>query len=95
METQHRAHLGLALLVGDGLLVERLADERERGAVHAGAGLDDVRHEFFVLLLVEIFERLAAGLDVRGEVVVRAVGDALEFAHAEGELVFEVVVFLE
>ena len=94
METQHGARLGISLFVGDGLFVERLANERERGAIHAGAGLDDMRHELFLRGFVEIIKRLAGMLDVLREIVIGAVGDALQLAHAKRELVFEVVGFL-
>ena len=94
METQHGACLGVSLFVSDRLLVEGLAKERERGAIHPGAGLDDMRDEAFLRGFVEIIERLAGVLDVLPEVVVGAVGDAFQLAHAEGEFVFEVVGFL-
>ena len=94
METQNGAGLGVSFLVGDGFFVEGLAEERECGSVHAGAWLHDMWDEAFLGGLVEVVERLAGVLDVFSEIVVGAVGDALKFAYAERELVFEVVGLL-
>ena len=94
MKTQDGTGLGVSFLVGDGFLIKGLAEECECGAVHAGAGLHDMRNEAFLGGLVEVVERLAGVLDVFSEIVIGAVGDAFEFAHAEWELVFEVVGLL-
>ena len=63
---------------------------RERDAVHAGGGLDDVRDEFLLRLVVEVLHGLAAELLVLAEVEVAAGGDAFEFLHAERELEHDV-----
>ena len=93
MEAQHGARLGVSLVVGDGFLIEGFAEEGERGAVDAGTGLHDMRDEAFLGGFVEVIERFAGVFDVFAQVVVGAVGDAFQLAHAEGEFVFEVVGF--
>ncbi len=50
--------------------------------------------ELLVLLLIVILERLAAGLDVAREIVIRTVRDAFQLADAEGEFVLQVVRLL-
>ena len=78
---QHRAHVVLALLVGELLLLVGLAEESEHEAVDAGGGLYDVRH---VLAVEEVAaERLGGrgvlaagrpvGLHLRYEGVARGV----------------------
>jgi hypothetical protein len=67
--------------------------EGQRAAVDAGCRLDDVRRPALAGLLVEVVERDAGRLAVHGQVVVGAVGDALELAPLralEAELVLDV-----
>ena len=80
-----------ALVVGDDLLVVGFAEEGEHGAVAAGTRLDDVRDELFAGRLVDVFLWFADRIGVRFQVVVGAVGDALELLDAEREFVFDVV----
>ena len=94
LEAQHGADVLLALVIGESLLVEGFADQREHRAVATGGRLDDVREELLLGFLVEVFERLARAFLVDAEVVVGAVGHAFEFLDAEGELVFDVVGLL-
>jgi len=91
VETENNAGFLGAFLIRDFFLGIGFAKEGEGGAVHSGAGLDDVGDEFFASLLVEVFEGLAAGFLVLFEIVVGPVGDAFEFLRAEGEFVQEVI----
>src|SRR5262249_34853331 len=74
----------------DLVLVVRVDQERERRAVGAGGGLDDVRDVALARLLVEEREVLAAPLGVLLQVEVGAVRDALELGPAEREFIFDV-----
>ncbi len=91
MKAQDDAGLRVPLFVSDSLLVVCRANEREHRAIHAGARLDHMRDESLLRLLVEIIERLPAGVLVLGEVVVRPISHALELLDAEWELEFNVV----
>ena len=88
VEAHHGAGLGFSLFVGDSFLVEGLANEGQCGAIGASARLNDVWNEAFLRDFIIVIEWLAAVLDVFAEIVIRTVGDAFEFAHAEGEFVF-------
>ena len=67
-----------------------LAEKRERGSIGAGGGLDDVGDEAFFFFLVEIAEVLAAEFHVLAQVVLAAVGDALELADSERKGVLDI-----
>mgnify|MGYP007004034510 CR=1 FL=1 len=93
VEAHHGAGLGFSLFVGDGFLVEGLANEGQRGAIGASTRFDDMWNEAFFRHFIIVIEGLSAVLDVFAEIVIRAVGNAFEFAHAEGEFVFQIVGF--
>ena len=93
VEAHHGAGLGFPLFIGDGFLVEGLANEGQCGAIGSSARLDDMRNEALLRDFIIVIEGLAAVLDVFAEIVIRAVGDAFEFTHAEGEFVFQIVGF--
>jgi hypothetical protein len=59
IEFHHHAGLHLALFVGGLIFVVCLAKERERAAIGAGRGLDDVRDEPLVRQVVAIRQVLA------------------------------------
>ena len=86
MEVQHHSRVALA----DLFLRIGVAKEREHHAFHAEGGLDDVGHILLVGDGVGVGEVLAACVDVLGEVVVRAVGDAPKLSPAEREEELEV-----
>ena len=67
-----------------------LDDDRQEQTLHAQRRLDNIGHIALAGRLVKVVERLAAGVDVLGQVVVGAVGDAPQLAPAEGEEVFKV-----
>ena len=94
MQTQNGPCFALAVLSSYDLLVVRLAEECQRGAIDASTRFHDVRHEFLLGFLVEILERFAAMFDVSRKVVVGPIRDAFEFAHSEREFVFEIVGLL-
>ena len=83
MEAQHGARS-----LGDLLLVVGVDEERERGAVGAGGGLDHVRD--VALVLADPLELRARVLGVRAQVEVAAVRDPLELRPADREEVLEV-----
>ena len=84
MQAQHDA-----LAPGDLLLVVGVAEEGQERAVGARRGLDHVRHVALAVGLDDL-ELHARELGVLLEVVVAAVGDALELAPADREEVLEV-----
>lgn len=86
MEMHHHAGVALAHF----FLVVRVAKQREHHTLDAERRLDDVRHILLVGDGVGVGKVLAAGVDVLGEVVVRAVRDAPELSPAEGEEELEV-----
>ena len=93
MQMQHGADIGVALLVlTHNLLVVGFAQEGQCHPVAAQAGLDNVGDVVLVLLLVVVFQALAAGLLMAAQVVVGAVGNAPQLAPAaaEGELILNV-----
>ncbi len=85
MEAQHHATLSAHFLLAVGI-----GQEGEQAAIGPGRRLDHVRHHVLLALLIEIGERLAAELRVLLQVEVGPVGDALELAPADGELVLDV-----
>ena len=93
VQVQHGADVGVALLVlTHNFLVVSFAQEGQRHTVTAQARLDDIGDIVLVLLLVEVFQALAAGLLVATQVIVGAVGNAPQLtpAAAEGELILNV-----
>ena len=78
-----------ALAAGDLLLVVGVAEEGQERAVGARGGLDHVRHVALAVRLDDL-ELRARVLGVLGEVVVAAVGDALELGPADRVAVLEV-----
>ena len=80
MQPQHGALLAVHLLLGVGR-----HEERHHRARRARRGLDHVRHVVLVGRLVEVLEPLPGVLGVLREVVVAAIGDALELAPAPRE----------
>ena len=80
MEAEHGARLATHLL-----LVPRVDEHGEAGAVERRGRLDDVRDVALVGLGVEVAEVTAAVRGVGAEVEVGAVGDALELAPAPRE----------
>ena len=70
MKPHDGARLGLALFVGDLLLVEGVADESQHGPIGAGGGLDDMRHKALLGLLVVVGQILAAAGVFRLAVIV-------------------------
>jgi len=77
VESQDRAALAL-----DEVLVIGGEQERHHRARGAGGRLDDVGRVALVRRLIEVVERDARGVGVLGQVVVAAIGDALEFVPA-------------
>ena len=90
MEPQDGALVVLPAGFGEVFLIIRVDQERERRAVRAGGRLYDKRNDVLAGGLVEVAELLAGALGVLGEVVVRSIGDALELAPAERELILDV-----
>src|SRR5581483_4555799 len=85
VEAEHGARLAL-----DFVLVVRVDQERERRAIGASGGLDDVWDEALPRLVVEVREVLAAPLGMLPQVEVGAVRDAFELRPPERELVLDV-----
>jgi hypothetical protein len=77
------------LALGDDLLVVGVDHERKHRAVRAERRLDHVRR-VTLAVLPDPFELCAGPLGVLGEVVVAAVGDALELRPADREEVLDV-----
>ena len=73
------------LLVTHLFLVVRRHEKRHRRARRARGRLDDVGHVALARRLIEVLELLAGVLRVLGEVVVAAVGDALELVPSPRE----------
>ena len=86
MQVEHGA-LGAVFQLFD---IKGFAEEGESHPVGAQRGLYDVGNVAFVGLLIEIFERFAAGLLMTAKVVVGAVGDAPKLAPAEGEEILNI-----
>ncbi len=76
--------------VGEGLVLQRMAENGEEGAVHTDRGFDNIGSVALVELAVEILEFLAAELAVAAEVEVGAGVYALQLFETEGELKFDV-----
>ena len=70
MKPHDGARLGLALLIGDLLLVEGVANKSQHGPVRTGGRLDDVRHKALLGLLVVVGQILAAAGVFRLAVIV-------------------------
>ena len=85
-----QVHNNAGVLFVDLLLVVSLNYYREEKALYAERGLDNVGNIALACGLIEVFKRLAARLDVLGEVVVGSVGNAPKLAPAEGEEVLKV-----
>ena len=85
VEVQHHAGVLLELLFLVGV-----DHEGQRHAVDAAGGLDHVGGVLFLRLRIEVEQVRARSLAVAGQVEIGAVGDAFEFAPAEGVLVFDV-----
>ena len=68
----------------------RVEEQDQQDPVHADGRFDHERQVPPFVFLVEVHEVLAAGLLVAAEVVVRAVGDPLQLAPPERELVLDV-----
>ena len=77
--------------ISDLLLVISFTEKGEGGAIHSGTRFHNVRDEFLPGFLIKILERFAAGFLVLLEVVVGAVGDALELLRAERKGIEKVV----
>jgi hypothetical protein len=83
MEPEHRARS-----VGHDLLVVSIDEERERGPVGPGGGLDHVR--YVPLVVPDPLELRAGVLGVLGKVEVAAIRDPLELRPADREEILEV-----
>ena len=81
MKLHHNARLFLALVVGDGLLVVRVANKGQHRAVCTGGGLDDVRHVAFLGFLVEDGHVLATPGILRFAVFAFFHHQLIAFAH--------------
>ena len=91
MEAQDGARLaGARALALHEFLVVGIYEERKRGAVGSGGGLDHVRHVAAAGGLVEVLELLAGELGVAREIEVPAVGDPLELGPPDREQVFHI-----
>jgi len=81
---------GAHFAVFEGFFVVGVAEEGEEGSFDAEGGFDDVGDEFLAGFGVGIGEGDAGVGGVAGEVEVSAVGEAVELASAEGEVVDEI-----
>ncbi|MBA7632359.1 hypothetical protein ES703_39903 [subsurface metagenome] len=80
------------LSLGDFFIVG-ITEEGQHGAVHPGRWLNDKRHDVLVGLLVKVGHLFAAVFGVPRQVVVAAIGNALQLCPAHGEIVIDVVAF--
>src|SRR5204863_5718890 len=91
VESQDNPSLHFSILIRRLVLRVHLADECQHSSIDTGARLDYVRNKFLFRLLVEIFERLSAGLLMLRQIVIRSVSNALKLLPPERKLVFDVV----
>ena len=88
MEVEH--HAGVVLLRVDHFFVIRLGEQRQEQPLHTQGRLDHIGHILLAGGLVKVFQILAAGLDVLGQVVVGTVRHAPQLAPTKGEAVLKV-----
>ena len=81
MQVQHRANIAAL----QGFLIIGIAQEGQHSTLHAQRRLDAVRYVLFVGHRIQIFHGLAGMFLMPGQVVVRTVCHAPQFAPAEGE----------
>ncbi len=89
MQVEHgpQLALGYVFIIG-------IAEEGQHRAVHTGRWLDDVGDNMLVGLFIKVGHLPAAVFGVLPQIVIAAVGDALQLRPAHGEIVVDVVTFL-
>ena len=86
VQVQHGAHIAAV----EGFLIIGIAQEGQHGTFYAQGRLNAIRHILFVGHRIQVFHGLAGMFLMAGQVIVRAIGHAPQFAPAEGEQELEV-----
>src|SRR6516162_3806782 len=91
MEFKDNSGFEFAFLIRYHFLAIRCANQREHGPIHTGTGFDHVGHETLLGFFVEILKRFAARLLMLRQIVVRPVGDTLQFLNPKRKIKFDII----
>ena len=90
MESHHNPRFHFSFFIRGAVFVVSIANQRQHRPIDSRAWFDHVRDKALLGFLIEIIERLAAGLDMLLQIIIGAIRDPLQLLSPKGKFVFDV-----